>query len=148
MSDLLKIMHFDDVLGYFAAGTTKRTSSIVDTANCDGVVFVCHLGTLLDTGTLDCYVEQNTLNQTSGMARLAGQAVFTVTAVEAAYTNSNIIIDVYRPAERYLQCNITPAVANAVIRGITAIKYYNRVAPVTRTTGTLLATSLASPAEV
>jgi uncharacterized membrane protein len=149
MVGILDKLDVKQVLGYFAAGTTKRTSSIVDMANYDGVLFIVGLGTILDTGTLDAFVEQNTLNQTSGMARLATTTLFTVTAVEAAFTQSCILVNVYRPQERYLQCNITPAVANAVVLGITAIKYGSRVQPVPQVTGSVLkATTLTSPAEV
>ncbi len=144
--NLSKGLQIDKVLGYFAAGTTKRTSSIIDMAGYDGVLFIAQLGTLLDTGTIDVFVEQNTINSASGMARLAGQTVFTATAVEALLTQSAIIVDVYRPVERYLQCNITPAVANAVVLGITAIRYSGRKSPALNS-ALLKNTLLTSPAE-
>jgi len=144
---LLSQVKVDQILGYFAAGTTKRTSSIIDMANYDGVMFVVGLGTILENGTLDAFVEQHTLNQTSGMARLATTAAYTVLAADALKTQSCIVVDVYRPQERYLQCNITPAVANAVVLGITAILYNGRKKPVTQGTSVLASTSLSNPAE-
>jgi hypothetical protein len=136
----------DQVLGYFAAGTTKRTSTIVDMQGYEGVIFVVGLGTIIEAGTLDAYVEQNTINSASGMARLAGQVLHTVTAANALLTQSSISIDVYRPQERYLQCNITPAVQNAVVLGISAIRYGGRKQP-TGNAALLKLIQLASPAE-
>lgn len=120
LSDNVKI---DQILGYYAAGMTKRTSDILDMAGYEGVVFVAGLGTLIEAGTVDVYPEQNTSNSTVGMAEIAGTAAYTVTAAAAALTKSCIIVDVYKPQERYLQCNITPAAQNAVILGIVAIRY-------------------------
>ena len=124
----------DQVLGYYAAGTTKRTSDIVDMSGYDGCLFVCELGTIIENGTIDCFVDQNTANSTSGMARLATTTAHTVTAANAALAKSCILIDVYQPQERYLQCNITPATQNAVILGITAIRYSGKVKPATGST--------------
>ena len=144
--NLLQEVQVDQVLGYFAAGVTKCTSSIVDMQNYEGVMFICELGTLIAGGTLDCYVEENSANSTSGMARLSGQAVYTVTSGDAAQTQSAIGIDVYQPIDRYVQCNITPATQNAVILGITAIRYNGKLKPPAN--GTLLsATQLVSPSE-
>jgi hypothetical protein len=144
--NLLQNVKIDQVLGYYAAGTTKRTSDIIDMANYDGVMFIAELGTILDTGTIDVFVEQHTLNQTSGMARVATTTVFTVDATTAALAKSAIVVDVSQPRERFLQCNITPAVANAVILGITAIRYSGRVKP-DLNAGLLKSTQLISPAE-
>lgn len=145
--NLLKNACVSQVLGYFAAGQTKRTSTIVDMDGWDGVLFIAELGTLLDTGTLDVFVEQNIINSVTGMARLATTTVHTCNAADALKTQSCILVDVYRPTERYLQCNITPAVANAVILGISAIQYNGRKVPATFGTSVLKSTQLVEPAE-
>lgn len=144
--NLSKNVQIDQVLGYYAAGTTKRTSAIIDMAGYDGVIFVAGLGTIIENGTIDVFVEQHTLNQTSGMARLAGQTAHTVTAANAALTQSAIVVDIANPQEQYLQCNITPAVQNAVILGIVAIRYSGRVKP-TSNSALLKSTLLNGPAE-
>lgn len=144
--NLLQRVKVDQVLGYYAAGTTKRTSDIIDMANYDGVMFIAELGTIIENGTVDVFVEQNDANSTSGMARLATTTAHTVTAANAALAKSAIVVDVYKPQERYLQCNITPATQNAVILGITAIRYSGRVQP--DANGDLLkSTQLISPSE-
>lgn len=144
MSNLLGKVKIDQVLGYYAAGTTKRTSDIIDMSGWEGVIFVAGLGTTIENGTVDVAVEQNTANSTSGMAAVAGTAAHTVTAANAALAKSCIVVDVYKPRERYLQCYVTPAVQNAVILGVVAIRY-NGTAP--DITGAIKATVLASPAE-
>lgn len=142
LSDNVKIT---PVLGYFAAGTTKRTSTILDMDGFDGVVFAAVLGTTIENGTLDVFVEQNTANATSGMARLATTTVYTVPATPAALTS--IAVDVYKPRERYLQCNVTPATQNAVICGVVAIQYKSHLCPVTDDATLVKVTRLISPAE-
>lgn len=144
--NLLKNVQIDQVLGYYAAGTTKRTSDIIDMSGYDGVLFVAGLGTIIENGTVDVFVEQNTANATSGMARLATTTAHTVTAGNAALAKSAIVVDVYKPRERYLQCNITPASQNAVILGIVAIRYCGRTAPTVNST-LLKSTMLIEPAE-
>lgn len=143
--NLLQNVKVDQVLGYYAAGTTKRTSDIIDMANYEGVMFIAELGTVLENGTIDVFVEQNDANATSGMARLATTTAYTVTAADALIAKNSIIVDVFQPQERYLQCNITPAVANAVILGITAIRYNGRVKPEVQ--GGLKSTQLVFPAQ-
>jgi len=142
LSDNVKIT---PVLGYFAAGVTKRTSVILDNDGFDGVVFVAILGTTIEAGTLDVFVEQNTANSTSGMARLATTTAYTVPATPAALTS--IAVDVYKPRERYLQANITPASQNAVICGMVAIQYKGHLCPVTQDATLVKVTKLISPAE-
>lgn len=143
---LLTEVKIDQVLGYYAAGQTKRVSDIVDMAGYEGVLFVAELGTIIENGTVDVFVEQHTLNQTSGMARLATTTVHTVTAANATLAKSAIAVDVYRPKERYLQANITPATQNAVILGVTAIRYRGVIKP-DANADLLKSTQLTSPAE-
>lgn len=148
MSGLLKNVKVDQVLGYYAAGQTKRTSDIIDMAGYDGVLFVAGLGTLIEAGTLDVYPEGNTINSASGMAEMAGTAAYTVTAAAAALTKSCVVVDIYRPLKQFIQCNITPATQNAVILGIVAIRYKGKFLPEAHTTPTpLKATFLISPAD-
>jgi hypothetical protein len=147
--NLSKNVKIDQVLGYYGAGTTKRTSDILDMAGYEGVCFVAGFGTLIAAGTLDVFVEGDDANATTDMARLATTAVYTVTTAAAALTKSCIIVDVYKPLEQYIQCNITPAAQQAVILGIVAIRYKGKMAPEAMTTPyPLQATRLSSPAEV
>ena len=146
--NLSKNVKIDQILGYFAAGTTKRTSAILDMSGYEGVIFVAGLGTLVEAGTIDVFAEGDDENSTGSMAELAGTAAYTITAAAAALTYSCIVLDVYKPLERYIQCNITPASESAVILGITAIRYKGKMGPEAMTTPyPLKATMLVSPEE-
>ena len=80
------------------------------------------------------------------MAAVAGTAAHTVTATDAARTQSAIAVDVYKPLKRYLEVTVTPAVQNAEICGVTAIRYKGKMGP--DANGDLLkATQLISPSE-
>ncbi len=144
--NLLKNVKVDQILGYFAAGTTAKTSSIIDMQGYDGVLFVAGFGTLLETGTLNVQVLQDTDSAGGTMAAVAGTAAYTVTAADALLTQSAIAVDVYKPQKRYLEVTVTPAVANAVILGVVAIRYKGKMGP--DANGDLLkATQLISPDE-
>ena len=51
--NLLKNCKVDAILGYYAAGQTKRTSDIIDMSGYEGVLFVALLGTIIEGGTID-----------------------------------------------------------------------------------------------
>lgn len=137
----------DQVDGYVAAGVAPMESDILDMSGFDGVVFVAGLGTIIENGTIDVYVEQNTANSASGMARLATTAVHTVTAANALLTQSCIVVDVYRPQERYVRCVVDPSVSNAVLLGVVAIRYKGAKGAITQNGNVLKSTQLAGPAE-
>lgn len=83
------------VADHTAAGTSDVTSTIVDTAGYQGVVFVTSLSTANATNTLK--VQQHTANQTTGMADVTG------TSIASGTTDEDIIVEIHKPTERYLQ---------------------------------------------
>jgi len=145
--NLMTNVKVDQVLGYFAAAQTVRKSDIVDMTGFEGCMFVYEFCTILDTGVIACDINGNTTNATGG-SKLAGGASATIDATTAALTQSAIVVDIYQPEpslHRYLEAMITPTVANAVITGITAIRYNGKLKP--EDVSDLLASSLAvSPA--
>jgi len=148
--NLSKNVKVTQVLGYTAAGQTAKKADIIDTANYEGCMFIYELGTIIENGTLDCFVSGDAANNTAAMTRLTTTTAHTVTAANAALTKSCIVVDIFQPdpvLHRYLEATITPAVANAVILGITAIQYNGRVHPDTQPASTLKSTFLQSPGE-
>ena len=83
------------VADHSAAATTDVTTSIVDTAGFEGVVFFSSFGTADATNTVK--VQQNSSNQTTGMADLEG------TSVASGTTDEDVIIEIHKPQERYVQ---------------------------------------------
>jgi hypothetical protein len=137
----------DQVLGYFAAGTTAKKADVIDMAGYEGCMFIYEFGTLLETGTLACAINGNTVDATGGTL-LAGAVTHTCTAADALLTQSAIVVDIYQPepsTSRYLEAMVTPAVANAVLLGITAIRYGGKLKP-ELTTGLLASALVRSPA--
>jgi len=123
-----------------AASTTDPiTTSIVDTAGYDGVVFFTSFSTANATNSIK--VQQNTANQTTGMADLLGSSVVSGTSDE------DVIIEIYKPQERYLQVVVTRGVATtcesvwAALYGGTPGLAANSVS------GTQIAEQSSSPAE-
>ena len=146
--NLSKNVKIDQILGYFTAGQTEKASAILDLSGYEGVLFVASFGKLIEAGTVDVFADGDDENGAGSMAKLAGTAAYAVTEAAVALTYSCIILDVYKPLERYIQCNITPAVSNAVILGITAIRYKGKMGPEAMTTPyPLKATMLISPDE-
>lgn len=148
--NLSKNVKVTQVLGYYAAGTTARKAAIIDMANFDGCMFVFEFGTLIEAGTLDCFVNGDAANSTSAMTRLLTTSAYTVTAADALKTQSCIVVDVFQPdpvLHRYLEAVSDPSDQNAVILGITAIQYSGRVKPTTADASLLKSTFLQSPAE-
>ena len=138
------------VLGYYGAGTTNEKADIIDMANFDGVMFIFELGQLTTAGTVDCFVKGDAANATGAMTRLLGQTIHTVSAAEAAYTKSCILVDIFQPdpvLHRYLEANITPAAQSAVILGITAIQYSGRLHPDAQSASVIESTFIQSPVE-
>jgi hypothetical protein len=83
------------IADHTTAATTAVTSAIVDTAGYEGVVFFSSFGTANATNTIK--VQQNTANQTTGMEDLTG------TSVTSGSSDEDVIVEVHRPQERYLQ---------------------------------------------
>jgi len=86
-----------------ASTTDAITSSIVDTAGYESAVFFTSFSTANATNSIK--IQQNTANQTTGMADLLGSSVASGTSDE------DVIIEITKPQERYLQVVVTRGVA-------------------------------------
>ena len=130
---------FVKLADHAASSTDEITSAIVDTAGFQGVVFMTSLSTANATNTLK--VQQNTANQTTGMADLTG------TSVTSGTTNEDIVINVHQPLERYLQVVVSRGVATTC-ESIWAVLYDGPGGTaVTGVSGTAVCELHVSPAE-
>lgn len=102
------------VADHTAAGTSDVTTAIVDTAGYEGVVFFSSFGTADATNTVK--VQQNTANQTTGMADLTG------TSVASGTTNEDVIVEIRQPQERYVQAVFARG-ASSTLESVWAILY-------------------------
>lgn len=110
------------------AGTSEVDSSILDMAGYDGVMFIVDLATVVDASVLTLNAQQNTANSTSGMATITGaSATFTA----STSSNKALLVDVYRPLQRYVRAAFTRTAQNATVNTIIAIQYKSQFRPTT-----------------
>lgn len=127
------------VADHSAAATTDVTSSIVDTAGYQGVVFFTSFGTANATNTIK--VQQNTANQTTGMSDLEG------TSVTSGSSDEDVIVEVHKPVERYLQV-VAARGSSSTLESVWACLYNGDASVATNTvSGTQKAELHVSPAE-
>lgn len=127
------------VADHSAASTASVTSSIVDTAGYDGVVFFTSFGTANASNTIK--VQQHTANQTTGMEDLAG------TSVTSGTSDEDVIVEVYQPRDRYLQV-VAARGASSTLESVWAILYNGTPGLAGNSvSGTQIAELHASPAE-
>ena len=113
-----------------AVGTTSITGSTLDMSGFEGVVFVFTAGAITD-GAPAITAQGGLLANGSDAANLAG----TSTALTSAQGGSAAVLDLYRPAQRY----ITPVLVRggstgAVVGALIAIQYGARTKPTTQDT--------------
>lgn len=127
------------VADHTASGTSDVTSSIVDTAGFQSVVFFTSLSTANATNTMK--VQQNTANQTTGMADLTG------TSVTSGSSDEDICVEIHKPLERYLQVVVARGAATTC-ESIWALLYNGDSSiSATAVSGTAAAEAHVSPAE-
>lgn len=134
MENLLKDIKITRVLNAVAAGTSAQNTSIVDMSGWDGVTFIAALGTLTATQVTSLKAQQGNASNLADAADLAG----TLTGPMAdGDSNKCLVLDIYRPLDRYVRGVVGRGTANAVIDGVIAIQYRGRKSPVTQDTTTI-----------
>lgn len=142
---LLKNVKVTRVANAASAATTDVNGSILDMQGFDGVMFIALTGDVTDTSALALKCEQNTANSTSGMAELTGSASFTAGASTA--DNKALVLDVFKPRERYVRAVLERGTANAVVDGIIAIQYGSMSRPTTQDSSVIVSALLNDPSE-
>lgn len=130
-----------------AGSSIDDNSDRIDMAGYEGVIFVATITDSVATGVATLTVQQNTADSDTGMAALAGAVATATCAVNDDLNNELLIVDVYRPRERYVQAVRTSATANIAYGNVIAILYGPRTQPVTDHSSVLASASVASPAE-
>ncbi len=143
--NLSKEVKITRVMNAVAAGITDQNSTVLDMQGYDGVMFVAAFGTLTATQVTSIKAQQGALPDGSDMIDLAGTAVGPLADADG---NKCLVLDVYRPQERYVRCVVDRGIANAVIDGIIAVQYSARLMPTVHDATTIAASELqVSPAE-
>lgn len=129
------------------ASNTDDNSDRLDMANWDGVMFIATITDSAATGVATLTVEQNTADSNTGMAALSGGSSAKTCTVNDDINNTLLIVDVFRPRERYVQGVRTSGTANIAFGSILAIQYSGRKFPITQPASVSTATQAVSPAE-
>lgn len=126
-----------------AAGTSDLTSEALDTAGFEGVRIVLGFGAIVAGAVTSVKAQQC---DTSGgtYADLEGTSI----SVADDDDNQCVVIDIYRPRERYIKIVTDRGTQNATVDFGVAVFYGARIGPVTEDTATVVARELhRSPAE-
>lgn len=143
MENLSKDIAIDRVQNAAAAGTTTLTTSAVDMQGFDGVIFVAAFGTITD-GTPAIKARQGAQSNMSDGADLAG----TSTALAITDDNKLAVLDVCKPTERYVDCQVVRGGSTgAVVDGVIAIRYHANKKPTVQGTTVGAIETHISPAE-
>lgn len=130
-----------------ASDKINSNSDRIDMAGWDGVVFIVPITDSVATGVATLTIEQNTADSDSGMAALSGAVATATSAVNDDLNGKLLIVDVFRPRERYVQGVLTSGTANIAYGNMIAMLYKNRKQPVTEDTTVADSASVQSPAE-
>lgn len=130
-----------------ASSSIDGNSSRIDTQGYDGVVFFTTITDSVATGVATLTVEQNTADSDSGMAALSGGAAAKTCTVNDDINGTTLIVDVYKPKERYLQGVRTSGTANIAFGEIYAILYGAKNKPITQSSTNSTIVYPVSPAE-
>jgi hypothetical protein len=116
-----------------AAATTDLDGAVIDLAQdggYDGVLFVAQLGDVTATSVLELQCQGSAAANGSSPSTEATTGTFTAGASDA--DNKLLVLDVSRPANRYVFSRLKRGTANAVVNSVLAVLYKNKVGPVTQ----------------
>ncbi|MBF0358870.1 MAG: hypothetical protein HQL70_09700 [Magnetococcales bacterium] len=142
---LLNDVEVDVCLGTQADGTGTQSGTILDMQGYEGVMFVATFADVDDTAVLTLQAQQDGANAAGNMSTLSGNSTFTADATSG--DNKALVLDVYRPRERYVRAQVVIATANATTASVTAVRYGAAKKPVTQPATVVDSDTLVEPAE-
>lgn len=128
-----------------AAGQTDVATGVFDMAGYDGIMFVALVGDAGNGAVLTLTAQENSANQAAGMAALTGTATFTADATSG--DNKALVLDLVRPAKRYVRAVLSRGAADTAVDGILAIQYRARSAPTVQDASVVATKIDVTPAE-
>ncbi|MBI1207500.1 MAG: hypothetical protein GC191_09470 [Azospirillum sp.] len=125
-----------------ADGQTDPASTAIDMAGFDGVLLVGIVGAVTATGTVTLAAEQSADNGAADpFTPVAGASA----AADDQDGNKLLMLDLYRPRERFIRTQLTRGTANSVYGGTLALQYAGRSRPTEHDAATLAAVALVIP---
>lgn len=124
-----------------ASDAIDDNSSILDMSGYEGVVFIVTITDSVDTGVASLTAQGSTANSDGAMAAITGAVATATSAANDDLNSTLLIVDVYRPQERYIQGTLASSVANIAYGETIAIRYNGRKAPITQSSTTVSAST-------
>jgi hypothetical protein len=115
-----------------AAAQTELVTDVLDMSGYEGVMFIALTGDVSDTSVLTLTVKGNSANSVTTPTPVTQKATDAFTAGAATADSKVLLVDVYKPALRYVFGSLTRTTANAIIGGIIAIQYKSVNKPTTQ----------------
>lgn len=131
MISLLSNIKIVRVKNAVVAGTSVQTATTVDMQGYDGALCIAALGALSATQVTALKAQQGSDSGGSGAADITGAIT---TAAADADSNKLLVLDVVKPASRYVTFVLNRATGNAVLDSMIVILYGSRSVPVTADT--------------
>lgn len=129
------------------ANNTDDNSDILDMSGFDGVVFIVAITDCVQGGVATLTAQGNDANSDSGMAALAGASAAATSAGNDDLNDTLLIVDVFRPRDRYIQATLTSATQNIAFSNTIAIQYGPSKAPITQPASVTTSALAVSPAD-
>jgi len=130
-----------------AASSTDSNSDIIDMANYGGVTFMCSVTDSTATGVATLTAEQDAANADTSMAALSGAVATATCTTSDDLNNELLIVEVSKPAKRYVQVVRTSGTANIAFGTCYAILSGKRKGPVSDHSSVLDSALAVSPVE-
>ena len=103
----------------YASGNADRTGAVLDMQGYDGVLMVVKLAAVVNGGTNSIKAQQGELANGNDMADLEGTKI----VIADDDDNQVFMIDLYRPAKRYVRLYVDKDAANACAESALYIQY-------------------------
>lgn len=146
MLSLLKESKIITVENSVGAGQATTVGEIIDTAGFGAACFVYKLGAVVDGAAVTLKIYQDSDSGMATVKELSGASAAIATA--SSDGEQMLVIDVIKPAKRYLRPTIVSATQNVEIDSAFCFLYNPDVIPVTQPATVDVGTLVVSPAEV
>jgi hypothetical protein len=113
------------VASAYDLGSSAVEGAVIDMSGWDGVVCIVTLGAITSGAATSVKWQQNIIDSASGMADLLGTGV----TIADSDDDELVIMDLYKPLERYVRVYISKATQNAATSAI-YIRYRGSKAPI------------------
>lgn len=134
----------DNAVAATAAGATAVNGATIDMAGYEGVVFIVRFGALTATQVTSLKAQQDSDSGGGTMADLLGSKTANLADGDSG---KSLMLDIFRPAKRYVRCVVNRGTANAVIEGGIAILYGGSSRPAANPSTIVSFETHVSPAE-